>query len=72
MIILPIHIYNGFSAVILDYLPKRKFGIIYTIFKGSLIVVTGVAIFGLYKFNTENIGISEAVRKVWRETSIRE
>lgn len=72
MVLLPVHIYNGFSAVILDYLPKRKFGVVYTIFKGSLIVITGVAVFGLYKFNTENIGISEAVRKLWHQTGMEE
>lgn len=70
MVLLPIHTYQGFSAVIIDYLPKRKFKIIYTICKGSLLLITGISVYGLYKFNTENIGISTAIRKLWQETKV--
>lgn len=67
-VFLPIHSYLGMSAIVTDYLPRRKFGLIYTISKGFLIVVTTTTAYGLYKLNTENIGFSALVKKVWRES----
>ena len=62
---LPLHAYLGMGAIITDYLPQRKFPYIFRVVKGSLILATGLTVYGFYKFNTDNIGFSAFVKKLW-------
>ena len=64
--ILPLHCHIGFGAIIEDYLPKRKFGRFNDALRWSLLGMTGLAMYGAYRFNTENIGISEAISTRWK------
>jgi succinate dehydrogenase (ubiquinone) membrane anchor subunit len=64
-LVLPLHSHLGFSAIITDYLPKRKFGRVYPVAMGVLYGMTGVALYGLYEVNTKGPGICEAVATVW-------
>lgn len=64
-IILPLHSHIGLQTIVDDYLPKRKFGIGYNVAKGSLLLATGLAFYGAYRFNTENIGLSQAIKELW-------
>ena len=63
---LPIHAYLGMGAIITDYLPQRKFPFIYPFVKGALCLVTGLTIYGLFKFNTDNIGFSAFIKTLWK------
>ncbi len=65
-VILPLHCHLGFSAIIIDYLPKRKFGAIYTISKTMLYLLTAGTIYGLYEYNTKDVGITEGVSRIWK------
>jgi succinate dehydrogenase (ubiquinone) membrane anchor subunit len=62
---LPLHAYLGMGAIITDYLPQRKFPFIYRFVRTLLYAVTGLTVYGLYKFNTNDIGISALVKKIW-------
>jgi len=64
-VVLPLHCHLGFGAIVTDYLPKRKFPRVYPISKGLLIAGTGTAIYGLWSFNTKDVGICEAVSTLW-------
>ena len=59
------HGYLGVSAVLQDYLPKRKFPIVYPIIKGIWMAVSVLAVYGLYQFNTNSIGICSFMKKLW-------
>lgn len=62
---LPIHIHTGFGAIITDYLPKRKFPMTYPVMRMLLYAATAGTLYGLYQFNTKDVGISEGMRRLW-------
>lgn len=62
---LPLHGYLGISAVITDYLHRRKYPVLYPISKFLLAVVSILASYGLYQFNTNSIGFCALIRKLW-------
>lgn len=68
-IIIPVHCHIGFGAIITDYLPKRKFPVIYRFSRGILYASTALTIYGLYKYNTEDVGIIEGVKTIWNSKS---
>lgn len=68
-ILLPLHSHIGFGAIITDYLPARKFPRIYVAAKALLLVGTTGAAFGLYKYNTCDVGICEGVHSLWKAKS---
>lgn len=63
--VLPLHCHIGFSAIITDYLPRRKFPVIYPIAYSLLLIGTGAAMFGLYSFNTNDVGISQGIKNIY-------
>jgi succinate dehydrogenase (ubiquinone) membrane anchor subunit len=64
-ILLPIHCHLGVMQVITDYLPKRKFPIIYFVSSNGLRLATFLTLCGLYLLNSEDIGITATVRRFW-------
>lgn len=64
-LVLPLHSHLGFSAIITDYLPKRKFPVVYPVAMGALYGMTAITMYGLYALNTEGPGLCEFVANVW-------
>lgn len=64
-VLLPLHSHVGFGAIITDYLPARKFPRIYGVARGILYVATAGTLYGLYEYNTRDVGICEGVRSIW-------
>ena len=64
-VLLPFHCHMGFMQVITDYLPKRKFPIFYFISSNGLRLATLLTLYGLYLLNSEDIGITKTVRRLW-------
>lgn len=64
-VVLPLHSHLGFMAIITDYLPKRKFPRIYPLATGALYAATAGCLYGLYLYNTKDVGITEGVKKLW-------
>jgi succinate dehydrogenase (ubiquinone) membrane anchor subunit len=62
---LPLHGYLGINAIITDYLPRRKFPIVYPIVKGLWAALSILVTYGLYQFTTNSIGISAFIKKIW-------
>ncbi|CAE6402748.1 unnamed protein product [Rhizoctonia solani] len=62
---LVIHSHIGFDSMVVDYLHPRKFPIFGPIIKWTLRLLTTGTLIGVYQFNTEDVGLSELVRRVW-------
>lgn len=64
-LILPLHAHVGLAGIILDYLPARRFPRIYPVMMGTLYAGTALTGLGLFMFNTKDVGITEAVSRIW-------
>ncbi|RKO82756.1 CybS-domain-containing protein, partial [Blyttiomyces helicus] len=64
-VVIPLHTHIGFGAIIEDYLPQRRTGVIYKLANGTLYVATGLVLYGAYQFNTNDIGITAFVGRLW-------
>ena len=64
--LLPAHAYLGLQSSITDYLHQRKFPVINFISINTLRVATLGLFYGLYKLNSQDVGITETLKKLWR------
>ncbi|KZV80464.1 SDHD, membrane anchor subunit of succinate dehydrogenase, partial [Exidia glandulosa HHB12029] len=62
---LVMHSHIGFDSVLEDYLHKRKFPVIGPISTWILRFATVGALVGVYEFNTNDVGMTELVKRVW-------
>jgi len=62
---LVMHSHIGFDSIVVDYLHTRKFPVIGQIAKWGLRTATVATLVGIYQFNTNDIGITELIAKVW-------
>lgn len=61
-----IHSYIGFQAVVIDYLPMwrvKKSRIAAWWLLRAVTVMVGV---GLYEFETNDVGVTEAIKRIWK------
>lgn len=56
----------GFTSCIDDYVHERKFGALGHAARWLLRFATAGAVLGVYEFNTNDIGLTELVEKVWK------
>ncbi|KAG6333993.1 hypothetical protein ID866_5098 [Astraeus odoratus] len=54
-----------FDAVLVDYLHPRKFPLLGPLSKWTLRTATLGVLIGVYQFNTNDIGLTELIAKVW-------
>ena len=65
--VIPIHSHLGFGQIVTDYLNPRKIGVMGNgIAKGAVLLSSLTVTYGLYKFNTQDVGITEFVRRLWK------
>ncbi|KIM79248.1 hypothetical protein PILCRDRAFT_823502 [Piloderma croceum F 1598] len=62
---LVMHSHIGFDSMLVDYLHKRKFPILGPIVTWTLRTATVGVLVGVYQFNTNDIGLTELITKVW-------
>jgi len=70
-VLIPLHSHLGFGAVITDYLPKRKMPGVNTVTVWALRLATLGVILGCWKLNTQDVGITETVRRLWHARSLK-
>lgn len=63
--LLIVHTHIGLSSCIIDYIPKRKYGSFQKVAYGALYAGTAAALYGLYEYETNDVGITEGIKKVW-------
>lgn len=56
-------------AVIIDYIPTWQHPKWRTAFEWLLVLATGVVGVGLYEFETNDVGLTEAIKRIWRAGS---
>jgi succinate dehydrogenase (ubiquinone) membrane anchor subunit len=64
--ILVLHSHMGFQSCIIDYVPKKRFPRAH---KGIMWLLNGATVLtavGLYEFETTDVGVTEAVKRVWK------
>lgn len=61
-----IHSHLGFEAMIIDYIPARKHPIARKSLMWGLKGTTVLVLIGLYEFETNDVGITEAVKRIWK------
>jgi len=62
---LVMHSHIGFDASVVDYLHTRKFPVIGQFAKWGLRTATLATLVGVYQFNTNDVGITELIARVW-------
>jgi len=63
---LVVHSHIGFESIVIDYIPHRKYP---GLRKGAMWALKGATVLvlaGLYEFETNDVGITEAVKRVWK------
>jgi len=60
-----IHSHIGFDALITDYVPVKRLPKSKKVFDWGLRLATVVVGVGLYEFETNDVGVTEAIRRVW-------
>jgi succinate dehydrogenase (ubiquinone) membrane anchor subunit len=60
-----IHSHIGFGALITDYLPVKRVPKSKFAFEWGLKLATVVVGVGLYEFETNDVGVTEAIRRIW-------
>jgi len=62
---LVVHSHIGFDTILVDYLHKRKFPRLGPLITWTLRVTSVAVGVGVYQFNTNDIGLTELIRRVW-------
>lgn len=60
-----LYVLTVYRALIVDYLPKYRVPGVYKIFSWLLNAGTLLVAYGVYEFETNDVGITEAVKRVW-------
>ncbi|KAG5513994.1 hypothetical protein PMAC_000616 [Pneumocystis sp. 'macacae'] len=61
-----VHSHIGFDTCITDYFPKREYGSFSTFMRWLLRGATSLVFVGLYEFETNDVGITEGIKRIWR------
>lgn len=61
-----LHSHLGFQSVIVDYFPKITYPGIHKLFWWLLNLATVTVGVGLYEFETNDVGVTEAIKRVWK------
>ncbi|WBW71286.1 TIM22 inner membrane protein import complex and succinate dehydrogenase (SDH) anchor subunit Tim18 [Schizosaccharomyces osmophilus] len=60
------HAHLGFESCVIDYFPKRRFRRIGPLVHWILRGFTVLTFIGVYEFNTNDIGLTEGIKKLWK------
>lgn len=58
-----------YRAVIIDYIPTWQHPRWRTAFEWLLVLATGLVGIGFYEFETNDVGLTEAIKRIWRAGS---
>lgn len=61
-----IQLINRFRSIIIDYLPGKRVPKTRALFWWGLRAATLMVGVGLYEFETNDVGLTEAIKRIWR------
>lgn len=61
-----VHAHMGVQAIIIDYVPKKRYANLRKASHWLLNLATILAGIGLYEFETTDVGLVEATKRLWR------
>ncbi len=61
-----VHSHLGFQTMIIDYIPTSRFPGLRRLCMWALNAATVLVGIGLYEFETNDVGLTEAVKRVWK------
>lgn len=64
-----LHSHIGFTSIITDYIPRWQHPTARKIFDWALKIATLVVGIGFYEFETNDVGLTEGVRRIWKAGS---
>ncbi|KAJ2362503.1 membrane anchor subunit of succinate dehydrogenase, Sdh4 [Coemansia sp. RSA 2611] len=71
-IVLPVQVYMSFDQVLTDYFHARRWPIISRVLKYALVGMAGLAIFGAWRINTTDVGITNYCSRLWNANKKKE
>ncbi|KAF4550661.1 Succinate dehydrogenase-like protein [Elsinoe fawcettii] len=60
-----VHSHIGFQSIIIDYVPTKRLPATRKLFWWGLNLATVVVGIGFYEFETNDVGLTEGIRRVW-------
>jgi succinate dehydrogenase (ubiquinone) membrane anchor subunit len=60
-----IHSHIGFESCVIDYIPAKRLPKSRFVFWWGLRLATVVVGVGLYEFETNDVGVTQAIRRIW-------
>jgi len=60
-----IHSHIGFESIVIDYIPNKRLPKTRVVFWWGLRLATVVVGVGLYEFETNDVGVTEAIKRIW-------
>lgn len=60
-----IHSHIGFESIVIDYIPNKRLPKTRLLFWWGLRAATVMVGVGLYEFETSDVGITEAIKRIW-------
>ncbi len=61
-----IHSHFGFQSIIIDYIPTKRMPGVRKLFWWGLNAATALVGLSLYEFETNDVGLTEAVKRIWK------
>ena len=61
-----VHSHIGFQAIIVDYVPTKRLPKVRRLLVWSVNAATLLVGLGMYEFETNDVGVTEAIKRVWR------
>ncbi|KAI0121215.1 CybS-domain-containing protein [Xylariales sp. AK1849] len=61
-----VHSHMGFQSIFIDYIPNSRFPTARKLFMWGLNAATVLVGIGLYEFETNDVGVTEAIKRVWK------
>ncbi|ORX55271.1 hypothetical protein BCR36DRAFT_346929 [Piromyces finnis] len=69
-VLLPMHVFYTFQDLVFDYIPSRRYPRANKALIWIIRIITIISLFSMFKFNTEDIGISDAAKQAWNSAKI--
>ncbi|KAH8793256.1 CybS-domain-containing protein [Hyaloscypha finlandica] len=60
-----IHSHIGFESIVIDYIPTKRLPKTRVLFWWGLRLATVMVGVGLYEFETNDVGVTEAIKRIW-------